>query len=267
MYHLKFTTMELIEGKLKFVFLGIVLFFVLLELMWSIHHKKSIYKGKEVLANLGIMLGNQLLKPLRLGWFFFVFTLVEPFALFQLPKHWSLTVLVIVLVDFVYYWHHRLSHEIKLLWSLHNVHHSSPWMNFTTAFRLNWLNFIFAPLLFTPILLIGFSVEQTAIFFVLNLFYQFLLHTEAVGKIPFLEGWLNTPSAHRVHHGSNPIYIDKNYGGILMIWDRMFGTYQPETEKVVYGVTTGFDGHNPARLVLRPLYEFAKGRFKREREA
>ncbi|MGB0525401.1 MAG: sterol desaturase family protein, partial [Flammeovirgaceae bacterium] len=148
----------------------------------------------------------------------------------------------------------------------HNVHHSSPWMNFTTAFRLNWFNFIISPLLFIPVILLGFSMQQAAVFFVLNLFYQFFLHTEAVGKIPLIEGWLNTPSAHRVHHGSNALYIDKNYGGILMIWDRIFGTYQAETEKVNYGVTTGFEGHNPAKLVLKPIYNFFMGRLVRERE-
>lgn len=258
--------MELVEGKAKLIFLVVVLSFIGLEFIWSLRKQKAVYNKKEVWANFGIMLGNQLLKPIRLGWFFFVFALVEPYALFELPNHWLTTVAVIILVDFIYYWHHRLSHEVKLLWTLHNVHHSSPWMNFTTALRLNWLNFIFAPLFFIPVLLLGFSMEQTAIFFILNLFYQFFLHTEAIGKIPFLEGWMNTPSAHRVHHGSNTIYIDKNYGGLFMVWDRIFGTYQAETEKVNYGVTTGFEGHNPAKLVLKPLYNFFKGTFKRERE-
>lgn len=258
--------MELIEGKSKLFFLGIVLLCVVMELIWSIRKKKQVYKGKEVLANIGIMVVNQFLKPLRLAWLYLVFSFIEPFAFFELPNHWPISILAIILVDFIYYWHHRLSHEIKLLWSLHNVHHSSPWMNFTTAFRINWLNFIFSPLLFLPVLLLGFSVTQVGLFFILNLFYQFFLHTEAVGKLPIVEGWLNTPSAHRVHHGSNPIYIDKNYGGVLMIWDRLFGTYQAETEKVVYGVTTGFNGHNPAKLVLQPVYHFMMGTFKRERD-
>ena len=258
--------MEIIEGKMKIVFLVVVLSFVGLEMIWSIRNNKAVYQWKEVLANFGIMLGNQLVKPLRLAWFFLVFASVEPYAFVTLPNHWSVYLIAVIAVDFLFYWHHRLSHEVKFFWALHNVHHSSPWMNLTTSFRLNWLNFIFAPLFFAPLLFFGFSLEQTALFFVVNLFYQFFLHTEVINKIPWVEGWLNTPSAHRVHHGSNPIYIDKNYGGLLMIWDRIFGTYQPETEPVKYGVTTGFEGHNPAKLVLKPMYDFFIGKFKKEKE-
>jgi sterol desaturase/sphingolipid hydroxylase (fatty acid hydroxylase superfamily) len=94
----------------------------------------------------------------------------------------------------------------------------------------------------------------------LNLFFQFFLHTESIGKLGFLEGFINTPSAHRVHHGSNPEYIDKNYGGVLMIWDRMFGSYTPETTPVLYGITTGHVGYNPFKLVFHGFYDLFRGK-------
>jgi sterol desaturase/sphingolipid hydroxylase (fatty acid hydroxylase superfamily) len=133
------------------------------------------------------------------------------------------------------------------------------WMNFTTAYRINWFSALVSPAFFIPAALLGFPPIFIVLAFQINLLYQFFLHTEAVGKIPLLEGIIDTPSAHRVHHGSNPVYIDKNFGGILMIWDRIFGTYQPETEPVKYGITSGFAGHNPFKLIFQGFIDLAKG--------
>ena len=139
-------------------------------------------------------------------------------------------------------------------------------MNLTTAVRLNWVANFFAPAFFLPLVLIGFSAEWVAISLALGLFYQLFLHTEAIPRLGWFEGkFFNTPAAHRVHHGSNSIYIDKNYGGALIVWDRIFRTYQPETEKVNYGVTTGSVGYNPFVIQLAPLFNFLRGRLKRER--
>jgi sterol desaturase/sphingolipid hydroxylase (fatty acid hydroxylase superfamily) len=136
----------------------------------------------------------------------------------------------------------------------------------TTAVRLNWLGSFVSPIFFIPFVIIGFSSEILLGRLALGLLYQFFLHTEAVGRLGFFEGWLlNTPSAHRVHHGSNEKYIDKNYGGMLIIYDQLFGTYQPETEKVKYGVTTGFLSHNPITLNFFPLFQYLKGNWKREK--
>jgi sterol desaturase/sphingolipid hydroxylase (fatty acid hydroxylase superfamily) len=107
---------------------------------------------------------------------------------------------------------------------------------------------------------LGLPPVYVAISFSVNLIFQLFLHTEAVGKIPFIEGIIDTPSAHRVHHGSNPAYIDKNYGGVFMIWDRIFGTYQQETEPVEYGITTGFVSHNPMVLVFHGFIDFFRGK-------
>ncbi len=247
--------------------LGIIFIAVFIEALWSHYKKKGVYNTKESFSNLGIMIGNNLLKPLSIGWKYVLFSAVEVFQVFDIPTNVYTIIITFLVAEFAYYWYHRLSHEIPVLWTMHHTHHSSPWMNLTTAFRLNWMNAFISPIAYIPFVLLGFSPELLIGSLVASLFFQFFLHTEAIGRLGFFEGWLfNTPSAHRVHHGSNEKYIDKNYGGMLIIYDRLFGTYEPETDKVEYGVTTGFMGHNPLKIVFSPLIQYLKGNFKREKK-
>ncbi|MEM9824191.1 MAG: sterol desaturase family protein [Bacteroidota bacterium] len=248
------------------VFLVVIFIAVIIEAIWSHRKEKKVYNRKESLGNLGILIGNNLLKPLSLAWKLLIFKIFVPFQFFDIPTNLWTILLTFLIAEFAYYWYHRLSHEIPLLWTIHHTHHSSPWMNLTTAWRLNWLGSFVSPLFFVPFILIGFSPEVFVACIALGLFYQFFLHTEAIGKLGFFEGWLlNTPSAHRVHHGANEQYIDKNYGATLIIYDRMFRTYEPEIEKVKYGVTTGFISHNPIVINFLPLINYLKGNFKREK--
>ncbi|MEM7356306.1 MAG: sterol desaturase family protein [Acidobacteriota bacterium] len=252
--------------SIKGWFFGLLLVAVAAELLWAWWRKKKVFDLRESLANLAIMLGNNLLKPVSLGWKYLVFHLLEPHQLIDLPATPLVFLATFLAADFAYYWFHRLSHEIPLLWTIHHTHHSSQAMNLTTAVRLNWLGNFISPLFFVPFVLLGFSPEWLVASLALGLFYQFFLHTEAIGRLGWIEGKLfNTPSAHRVHHGSNERYVDKNYGAVLVIWDRLFGTYEPETEPVVYGVTTGAVGYNPIKIVLHPVLEFLRGNWKREK--
>jgi sterol desaturase/sphingolipid hydroxylase (fatty acid hydroxylase superfamily) len=244
----------------------VVLTALLLELFWSRSRGRRIYSWGESLTNFGILLGNRLLEPLSLAWSYLVFQQVERFRIFELPRTAGVALLTFLAVELFYYWYHRLSHEVPLLWTVHHTHHSSPFMNFTTAIRLSWLGKFVSPLFFLPLVCLGFPPAFVVGSLALGLFYQFFLHTEAIRTLGPLEGWLNTPSAHRVHHGSNAAYIDKNYGAVLLLWDRLFGTYQSEVEPVRYGVTTGAVGHNPFRVVLGPLWLYLRGGFRRERE-
>lgn len=247
-------------------FIGVIFIAIIAEAIWSYHQEKGVYNTKEALSNLGILIGNNLLKPLSLAWKYLVFDAVASFQVYSLPTNVWTILLTFLVAEFAYYWYHRLSHEMPLLWTMHHTHHSSPWMNLTTAIRINWMGSFIGPIFFLPFILLGFSPEIFAGSLALGLFYQFFLHTEAIGRLGFFEGWLlNTPSAHRVHHGSNEKYIDKNYGGMLIIYDRLFGTYEPETESVKYGVTSGFVGHNPLKINFLPLLEFLKGELKREK--
>lgn len=237
---------------------------ILAEVVWAWKKKKSVFNVKETASNFFIFGVLQLIKPLTLAWQVGVLAFFSQFQLWKIPMNVGTILLAVVFVDLLYYVQHRLLHENRFLWTLHNVHHSSPWMNLTTSFRLNWLGPLVSPFFYVPAILLGFQLKAILVFFFLNLVFQFFLHTESIDRIPFLEGWLNTPSAHRVHHGSNPLYIDKNYGGILMVWDRMFGTYQKEEEPVKYGVTTGFMGHNPFKVVFLPIIQYFRGDYTRE---
>lgn len=233
---------------------------VTLEIVWSWRYEKHKYNVKETAANLFIFAGFQLSKYLFTGYQLAVFAFFYQFRLFTFPKSIWLFLLAVVVVDFLYYCFHRISHTVKFFWAFHLVHHSSPWLNLTTAYRINWFGALIMPLFYIPAILIGFTPVTVVLAYSLNLLYQFFLHTEAIGKLGFLEKIIDTPSNHRVHHGANPQYIDKNFGGILMIWDRLFGTYEPENEKVKYGITTGFMGHNPFKLVFHGFIDLFKGK-------
>ncbi len=167
---------------------------------------------------------------------------------------WTTALLCFVLVDFLYYWEHRLAHEVNALWSFyHSVHHSADHYDQTIAFRISFVDFFFAPLVYLPLVLAGFHPVLVFACLGLVLAWQQWIHTELVGKLPLLDPWLNTPSNHRVHHGRNPIYIDKNYGGVLMVWDRLYGTYASETDKVEYGLVEPLTSRNPAAVHFSSL--------------
>jgi sterol desaturase/sphingolipid hydroxylase (fatty acid hydroxylase superfamily) len=175
---------------------------------------------------------------------------LQQFSVLHIPESTSTFLVAVVVMDFLYYWEHRIMHTVPFFWAFHEVHHSSPWFNLSTSYRLNIFDRLLGPIFLAPAVLLGFSPKMVVAAFAINLTYQFFLHTQYVGKLGLLEGLINTPSAHRVHHGKNRAYIDKNFGGVLMVWDRLFGTYQKELEPVRYGTTTGFVGHNPVRVMF-----------------
>jgi len=245
----------------RLYFLPIVLICIGAELVWSRRNSRDVYSFKETASNVGMMVGNRLLRPVATAWALLILALCEPLQIVQLPKTaWSFA-LTFVAADFAYYWYHRLSHEVPLLWAMHHTHHSSPWMNFTTALRLNWVAKFVAPIFFIPFIIIGFPPLFFGASLTLVLLCQFFLHTQAIGRLGAFEGkLLNTPSAHRVHHGTNAQYLNKNYGGVLIVWDRLFGTYAAEQEPVTYGVTTGFAGHNILTAQFAPLLRYFRAR-------
>jgi sterol desaturase/sphingolipid hydroxylase (fatty acid hydroxylase superfamily) len=158
----------------------------------------------------------------------------------------------LVAVDFAYYWFHRLHHEVRVLWASHVPHHSSQRYNLATALRQSWTPFTGLPF-YLPLALF-FSPLQIATAYGINLLYQFWIHTELIDRLGPLERVLNTPSHHRVHHGANVQYLDRNYAGILILWDRWFGSFEPERERVRYGLTKNIASGNP---VYAAFHEFA----------
>lgn len=161
--------------------------------------------------------------------------------------------LLVVLDDFCYYWFHRVHHESRFFWAAHVTHHSSQKYNLSTALRQSWIPLTSLPF-YIPVFLLGFSPVQWAFVHGINLVYQFWIHTEAIDKMwRWFEAVFNTPSHHRVHHGSNPQYLDKNYAGIFIVWDRMFRTFEPEVERVRYGLTKNIDSYNPIYVAYHEL--------------
>ncbi|MGN6110067.1 MAG: sterol desaturase family protein [Kofleriaceae bacterium] len=166
---------------------------------------------------------------------------------------WSWLILLVA-EDLCYYWMHRLHHEVRVLWACHVNHHSSQHYNLATALRQALLTPITGPIFWAPLALIGFPPWMILTAQAWSLIYQFWLHTEVIGRLGPLEWILSTPSHHRVHHGKNVAYLDKNHGGIFIVWDRLFGTFAREDERVDYGLTTDIDTFHPLRI---GFHEFA----------
>jgi sterol desaturase/sphingolipid hydroxylase (fatty acid hydroxylase superfamily) len=170
------------------------------------------------------------------------------------PHRWYTWVFALLVVDVIWYSYHRASHRVRIMWAAHQAHHNSQRFNYTTAVRQKW-NPWFELLFWVPLPLLGMPPWLIFTSFSVNLIFQFFVHTERIGRLPApIEFVFNTPSHHRVHHASDPDYLDKNYAGILIIWDRMFGTYAEETHRPTYGLTTNIDSFNPFRL---QYYEYA----------
>ena len=181
------------------------------------------------------------------------------FSITQLPINGWVIAACVILADLAYYWEHRFMHRCGIGWATHTVHHSSPYFNISVAYRFGPLDGIMPFFFHLPLAILGFNpiVIIAAEGFVQ--LYQTLLHTEVVKKLPRPIEWIfNTPSHHRVHHGSNPEYIDKNYAGILIIWDKLFGTFAEEKAKVVYGITVPVDTINPFKVFFVGLTRLAK---------
>ena len=175
-----------------------------------------------------------------------IYLWVYDLAPYKMPMNglWAWGILLFV-DDFAYYWFHRISHEVRFFWNFHVVHHSSNQYNLSVAVRQSWFSGIAHWVFYLPVAFLGFPLWAFATMHGLNLIYQFWIHTKLVGKLGFLEKILNTPSHHRVHHGVNNQYLDKNYAGIFIIWDRMFGTFVEESEEVRYGIITPLASYNP----------------------
>ena len=172
------------------------------------------------------------------------------FRLFEIPVVWWSWILLLFAEDFCYYWFHRLHHEVRTLWAAHVNHHSSTHYNLTTALRQSWTTPFTGFVFWAPLPLLGFPIEMILIQKSISLLYQYWLHTELIGKLGWFGVVFNTPSHHRVHHGRNPIYLDRNHAGIFIIWDKMFGTFEPEDEAVDYGLTKNIHTYNPVRIAF-----------------
>lgn len=226
------------------------LLLLILEAIADSIMRRELYQFKDTAASLTMGIGNVLIglvgKAMVLG----IFTFVYKFAIFHIGWTWWAWVLVFFADDFSYYWFHRTSHECRLFWASHVVHHSSQHYNLGTALRQTWTGTFMSWIFWLWMPLVGFPPVMVLTMQAISLLYQFWIHTELVNRMGPLEAVMNTPSHHRVHHGSNHEYLDRNHAGILIIWDRIFGTFEPEDAKVVYGLTKNINSYNPLRIAF-----------------
>jgi alkylglycerol monooxygenase len=243
--------------------LAVPVFFLLIgiELAWAKKRGVRVYRFNDALTDLSCGVSSQIViifwAALQLAIYAFVYEHARLITLADQGR-WVPWVVAFIGVDFLYYWWHRLSHEVNFLWAAHVVHHQSEDYNLAVALRQSVITSWTALPFYLPLAILGVPTLVFAIVHALSTIYQFWIHTELVGKMRGPIDWIvNLPSHHRVHHAINPQYLDKNYGATLVIWDRLFGTYEEEVEKPVYGITKPLSSFNPIWAQVHYWFEMA----------
>lgn len=213
---------------------------IVLEMLWARYRAPEKYEPKDTLTSLLFGFGSTVAGALTGATIFGLSVWLYQYRTVTVPFAWWAWIACFVLDDFAYYVFHRAAHRVRWFWASHVNHHSSQHYNLSTALRQTWTGFIAGSFLFRlPLMLIGFHPAMVAFVGGINLIYQFWIHTEAIGRLPrWFEAVMNTPSHHRVHHATNPRYLDANYAGVFIVWDRMFGSFTPEVddEPIRYGI-------------------------------
>ena len=228
--------------------LAIPVFFLLIgvELVWSAWTHRKVYRFNDFISNLGCGIGSQIVGAFSKAFIFAAYLFVfDRFRVFTLENSAITWITAFLLVDLLYYWFHRLSHEVNFLWAAHIVHHQSEEYNLSVALRQSWFQGLFSWWFYVPLAFLGFHPLVILTVAAVNTLYQFWIHTKAVDRMGPFEWLFNTPSHHRVHHGSDPKYLDRNHAGTLIIWDKLFGTFQAEQEEPTYGITTPLGTWDP----------------------
>ena len=231
----------------------LVLLLITIEVSYSVFKGLDYYKLKDTLAGLGLLLGNFIIGLLTKSSIFFIYLYLYQFKIItvnDLIPPWLVWILTFVMIDFVFYWYHRCSHRVRFLWAVHMNHHSSEEMNFTVSLRQAWFGPITKVPFFISMPLLGFDPIITAVAGVASTLWGVIGHTQWIKNLGILEYFFVTPSSHRVHHGSNECYVDKNYGNLLIIWDRFFGTFAEEKEKVKFGIRDNVKTFNPIKITF-----------------
>jgi sterol desaturase/sphingolipid hydroxylase (fatty acid hydroxylase superfamily) len=236
----------------------IVIALILIEGLISSSKKLGYYKHGDSMGTIGLIVGNVIVNLLTktsiLGFYLFLYQ----FRLFDISTKslWIQIILTLIVIDFVYYWFHRTSHRVRFFWGIHMNHHSSEEMNFLVSLRQAWFNPLFRLPFFFILPLIGFDPLLTFVVGAASTLWAVIQHTQTIGKLGPLEWFMVTPSAHRVHHGVNVEYLNKNFGNLFIVWDRIFGTYAEEKEEVIFGLTNNVKTFNPFRITAFSWIQF-----------
>ena len=236
----------------------IVIALILIESLVSSSKKLGYYKRGDSMGTIGLIIGNVIVNLLTktsiLGFYLFLYQ----YKLFDISSLslWTQVISTLMVIDFIYYWFHRTSHRVRFFWGIHMNHHSSEEMNFLVSLRQAWFNPLFRVPFFFILPLIGFNPFLTFIVGAASTLWAVIQHTQTIGKLGPLEWVMVTPSAHRVHHGVNEEYLNKNFGNLFIIWDRIFGTYAEEKEAVIFGLTNNVKTFNPLRITVFSWVQF-----------
>lgn len=236
-------TIILISTPIYVVFIGA-------EILFSAYFKHKKYSVFGTIENFYLMLLNMGLDILMRAFTLFILGFFYSFKLLTIENLFLYWALLLILEDFMFYWLHYFDHYVRLFWAVHVTHHSSQEFNLTVGFRSSVFQPLYRFMYFVPIAYLGFDPLDIMLMYSITQIYGILIHTQYIGKLGWLEYIFATPSNHRVHHGSNVKYLDKNMGMVFIIWDRIFGTFQEEEEEVVYGLTTNIPDHKPSTVVL-----------------
>lgn len=220
------------------------------ELLLSYMHNRHYYTGKGLLVNVYLSALNFGLDILLRGVCLFVLHYFFQFRFFEVQHVFLYWFALLIAEDFIYYVLHYVDHYCRLFWAVHVTHHSSEEFNLTVGFRSSVFQPLYRFIYFIPLPLMGFQPADIMFMYAATQIYGILIHTQYVGKLGFLEWFMATPSHHRVHHGSNARYLDRNMGMVFIIWDRLFGTFQAEEEPVKYGLTQNINTHHPVKVVF-----------------
>ncbi|HTG66362.1 MAG TPA: sterol desaturase family protein [Flavobacterium sp.] len=247
-----------------YIFLVIYISAVTIEIFYNLSNKLNLYNIKDCLVNVFFGFSAVISRTLTKGVWIAIWTFLYQYSAIKLPETVTTYLILFFINEFVYYWFHRLSHEKRLLWAIHVNHHSSEFFNFTTAARAPFFNLILHNVFWIPLLFLGFS--PTMIFSVetIGFLFSFIQHTQIIKNFGIFDSILNSPSHHRVHHSSNPEYINKNYGNVLILFDRLFGTFQAELKevKIKYGLPKNIKSYNPLIIVFHEWIEIFKQKNK-----
>ncbi len=239
-------------------------FLIALELAWGFYKRRNTYRLNDAINSISLGILSQITalfgRGLRIGIYILAYQWTQPWAgdfkaFWSTPLGW---LLALIFYDFCYYWLHRMGHECAILWAAHVVHHQSQDYNLSTALRQTSTGFLFGWIFYLPMALAGVPPEVFAVVALIDLLYQFWVHTEHIGKLGWFDRVFCSPSNHRVHHAINDRYLDRNYGGILVIWDRIFGSFQEEDEACVYGTRSALNSWNPIWANLEVYVHLAK---------
>jgi sterol desaturase/sphingolipid hydroxylase (fatty acid hydroxylase superfamily) len=254
--------MELVREKLLFLIsTPLYAFFIGGEMLLSFFHDKKFYSTKGTLMNVWLSALNFLLDIVLRGFVLVFLGYFYALRFVAIENPWIYWSSLLLIEDFMFYWLHRVDHYCRLFWAVHVTHHSSEEFNLTVGFRSSVFQPLYRFVWFIPLALFGFRAEDIMLMYAITQIYGILIHTQFVKRLGFLEWFLSTPSHHRVHHASNVKYLDKNMGMVLIIWDRMFGTFQAEEEQepVRYGLTTNLaKPYHPFKTVLHEWIQIGR---------